>query len=93
MGMAVAMTSFSKVTAKGQTTIPIEIRDRLGVKPGDSVGYEIAGGEVRLVRRRSALEFAGVLGNPTRPAASVEDMNAAIDDALNERHERGLDRG
>jgi antitoxin PrlF len=86
------MTSFSKVTVKGQTTIPVDIRERLGLKPGDSVGYEIVGGEVRLVRRRSALEFAGVLRNPARPAVSVEDMNSAVGEALDKRHERGLDR-
>ena len=29
----------SKVTAKGQTTIPAEVRAKLGLKPGDTVIY------------------------------------------------------
>ena len=30
----------AKVTSKGQITIPKEIRERLGVRPGESVGFE-----------------------------------------------------
>ena len=31
--------SFSKITAKSQTVIPREVRERLGLKPGDRVRY------------------------------------------------------
>ncbi len=30
----------AKVTSKGQVTIPKEIRERLGVHPGEDVGFE-----------------------------------------------------
>ncbi len=30
----------AKVTSKGQITIPKEIRERLGVHPGEEVGFE-----------------------------------------------------
>ena len=30
----------AKVTSKGQITIPKEIRERLGVHPGEDVGFE-----------------------------------------------------
>lgn len=30
----------AKVTSKGQVTIPKEIRERLGVHPGENVGFE-----------------------------------------------------
>jgi len=30
----------AKVTAKGQVTIPKEVRERLGVHPGEEVGFE-----------------------------------------------------
>lgn len=32
----------STVTIKGQVTIPKPVRDRLGVKPGDEVKFELA---------------------------------------------------
>lgn len=30
----------AKVTSKGQITIPKEVRERLGVQPGEDVGFE-----------------------------------------------------
>ena len=33
------MGSFGKITTKGQTTIPADIRTRLGVGPGDRIEY------------------------------------------------------
>ena len=40
----------SKVTSKGQITIPVEIRRTLGVKPGDKLRFEPQEGGFRLVR-------------------------------------------
>ena len=37
-GMTVA---FSKVTSKSQTVIPREVRERLGLRPGDSIRYSV----------------------------------------------------
>jgi antitoxin PrlF len=31
--------AFSKITSKSQTVIPREVRERLGLKPGDSLRY------------------------------------------------------
>jgi AbrB family looped-hinge helix DNA binding protein len=39
-----------KVGAKGQVVIPKEIRDRIGIEPGDEVTFEADGQDV-LVRR------------------------------------------
>ncbi|MEK7794747.1 MAG: AbrB/MazE/SpoVT family DNA-binding domain-containing protein [Candidatus Hydrogenedentota bacterium] len=45
------MANIAKITAKGQTTIPREIRAALHVKPGDLVSWEITGeGTVRVQR-------------------------------------------
>jgi AbrB family looped-hinge helix DNA binding protein len=32
-----------RVTSKGQVTIPKEVRDKLGIEPGDEVGFREAG--------------------------------------------------
>ncbi|MCU0830110.1 MAG: type II toxin-antitoxin system PrlF family antitoxin [Rhizobiaceae bacterium] len=86
------MIVHSRVTAKGQTTIPAEIRDVLGVKPGDMVRYEILDGVVTLDRRRSAREFAGVLHDPTRKPLTVEEIDLAVAEGIIGRSEGGLDR-
>ena len=41
----------STVSEKGQTTIPSEIRKVLGIKPGDSVEYEVVGENVVRIHR------------------------------------------
>ncbi|MFQ5794463.1 MAG: AbrB/MazE/SpoVT family DNA-binding domain-containing protein [Candidatus Bipolaricaulia bacterium] len=38
----------SKLTSKGQTTVPKKIRDYLGLRPGDRVLFLIKDGEVML---------------------------------------------
>lgn len=40
-----------KVTSKGQVTIPIEIRERLGLLPETEVDFHVDGESVRIVRR------------------------------------------
>lgn len=43
-----------RITTKGQVTIPVEIRERLGLLPNSEVEFEVVGQAVRLrkVRRR-----------------------------------------
>jgi len=40
----------SRLSSKGQVTIPKRVRDTLGLTAGDRVGYEIDGAGVRIVR-------------------------------------------
>jgi len=40
----------AKVTSKGQVTIPKKIRDKLGVRPGEGVGFEEKDG-IMLIRK------------------------------------------
>lgn len=40
----------SKVTTKYQTTIPLEVREKLGIQQGDMVAFELEDGVVRLRR-------------------------------------------
>jgi len=83
----------SKITTKGQTTIPAEVREYLKIGAGDRLGYEFVDGKVMLVpKNKSALEFAGALHVPDRKTVSVEAMNEALDEGIAERFERSRDR-
>lgn len=42
-----------KITAKSQTTIPKAVRNALGIKPGDEVGWEIDGDSVTIIKVNS----------------------------------------
>ena len=45
------MTTVAKITSKGQTTIPVEVRKALDAKPGDMLAWDVKQkGEV-VVRR------------------------------------------
>lgn len=43
-----------KITTKGQVTIPIEIREKLGLLPNTEVEFEVVGQTVRLRKVRRA---------------------------------------
>ncbi len=67
----------STLTSKGQVTIPAEVRKRLGLHPGDRVGFVVDGGEVRLVRKESRIEAAfGICKTDT--SVSLDDMERII---------------
>ena len=56
----------AKITAKGQITVPNEIRRALGVGAGDRLGFEEVDGEIRIVPVRAGSPFARYrgIGNP-----------------------------
>ena len=62
------------LTSKGQITIPAEVRRRLGLHPGDQVGFVLEGEEVRLVRKERNIEAAfGICKTDT--SVSLEEMD------------------
>ena len=40
----------SRLSSKGQVTIPKELRESIGLQPGDMVGYEVKNGVISLTR-------------------------------------------
>jgi len=66
------------ITAKGQATIPKEIRKHLNLKPGDRVKFFIhPDGTVVLLPRRPVTALRGFLRWQGRPA-TLEEMDEAI---------------
>ena len=49
----------SQITSKGQVTLPKAAREALGVKPGDSVEFRVAGRRVEVVRAETLAFDAG----------------------------------
>lgn len=43
-----------KITTKGQVTIPVEIREKLGLLPNSEVEFEVVGQAVRMRKVRRA---------------------------------------
>ncbi|MFD1328207.1 AbrB/MazE/SpoVT family DNA-binding domain-containing protein [Mycoplana ramosa] len=73
----------STLTSKGQTTVPAEVREALNLKPGDKIRYVVSGNRVYLrVKNKRAIDLAGKFYDPNRPPVSIEEMEAAIGDAI-----------
>ncbi len=43
-----------KVTTKGQVTIPLKIREQLGIQPGAEVEFKVEGNIVKLIPARKS---------------------------------------
>jgi AbrB family looped-hinge helix DNA binding protein len=73
------------ITAKGQVTIPVEIRRLLGVKPRDRIVFRIVEGKVELQPTTMTLEatFGAV-----KPRSRPEDFSALRDTAVEEHAQK-----
>ena len=68
----------STVTAKGQTTLPKDVRAALQLQPGDKLRYLLFDGEVRILRARPVRDLEGALKRPGRKPVTLSEMEAAI---------------
>ncbi|MEW6345928.1 MAG: AbrB/MazE/SpoVT family DNA-binding domain-containing protein [Pseudomonadota bacterium] len=68
------------VTSKGQVTIPVDVRTRLGLETGDRIEFvlnESTGRYEVVPATRSVTALKGIIRKPARPV-TIEEMNAAI---------------
>jgi AbrB family looped-hinge helix DNA binding protein len=78
------------MTSKGQMTVPKEIRDLLGLKPGDKVEFAPEGDDKVVMRRakvRSITDLFGILPAGILPETN-EELDEMIGDAVVERYLR-----
>lgn len=70
----------SRLSSKGQLTVPKKIREALDVRPGDTVGYELQDGGV-VLRRLDPFdaEFHRALSQTLEEWSSREDEEAFRD--------------
>lgn len=71
------MADATTMTTKGQVTMPREIRDRLGLEPGDKMAFTMLsdGTVVMRAKTRRLADLAGSLTRPGQPKVAIEDMN------------------
>ncbi len=71
------MNTESTLTSKGQTTIPREIREGLGLKPGDRMTFTLMpdGTVVLRAKSRSLLSLAGRLEKSGGKALPVRKLS------------------
>ena len=77
--------------SKGRTTIPKEIREKLGLKPGAKPHFTLMpDGSIRVRAKADTLnELAGILHRTGTRTATIEEMNEAVARAAVARFKRG----
>lgn len=87
MGMPLA---HSKLTSRGRTTVPAEVRKRLALAPGSVLVWSDKGDEivVRRVSRYTSAEVHAALF-PDGPPAAGANVKVGIAEYLQRRHARG----
>jgi AbrB family looped-hinge helix DNA binding protein len=70
--MSVRKALYVRITAKGQVTIPQDVREQAGLMPGTDVAFEIEAGVVRLVKTTGG-------ARQTRGQRLVESLRAQGD--------------
>ncbi len=73
----------TRITAQGQTTVPSQVRRRYGLGPGAELSWEELNGMLVLKPVRcTQADFAALLPPPPTQPVSLEEMDAAIADAV-----------
>lgn len=81
----------SRITSKGQTTIPIEVREHLGIAAGDTIQFVLIDGHYEIIpRNRPAASLFGRLQEYAIPNTSLQDYRDAVEDYFSRKEN---DRG
>lgn len=60
------MQNVSKITIKGQVTIPKNVRNELGVTPGDVIVFTKKGDDIVIKPASTLLDLKGVIVSPKK---------------------------
>lgn len=75
-----------RITSKGQVTIPLDIRNRLGLLPHTEVEFEVAGDHARIRKARGA-------GLSARGRLAVDALRGSADARMSTEQIMALTRG
>jgi AbrB family looped-hinge helix DNA binding protein len=63
----------SRISEKGQVTVPKALREALGIAPGDRLGFELDGDTIRVRKEPNEDRLAALFGTLKLPA-SVDEL-------------------
>jgi antitoxin PrlF len=77
---------YGTLTSKGQTTIPVEVRDLLNLKAGDKIRYLVRDGEIVIkAKNKKIKDLAGRFFNPDRKTIALDEMEDTIAHTITDR--------
>jgi AbrB family looped-hinge helix DNA binding protein len=84
------MSESTRVTEKGQATIPKALREKYDIEPGDEVVW-IETDDGIVVRKRTRTDARGLLVSDDTSRERREEIAEELTDRLRERRNRGYD--
>jgi antitoxin PrlF len=83
----------ARISSKGQTTIPAEVREKLGLNTGDRIAFiEIEQGYMIIPRNRPVDILFGSLAEYAVPNTTTDDYDRAVGEGISD-HVEGRWRG
>jgi antitoxin PrlF len=83
----------ARISSKGQTTIPAEVREKLGLNTGDRIAFiEIEQGYMIIPRNRPVDILFGSLAEYAVPNTTTDDYDRAVGEGISD-HVEGPNRG
>ncbi|TIT01853.1 AbrB/MazE/SpoVT family DNA-binding domain-containing protein [Mesorhizobium sp.] len=77
------MRAYANLTSRGELTIPKDILDALSLKTGDTIAWTVMDGYlIGMPRNLEFADLAGFLGDPPGGPATLEEIDAAVEDAV-----------
>ncbi len=84
-----ASNAVSKVSSKGQVTVPELVRKRLELARGDRIEWTVTKDRIEVRKVEGRLQdLAGLLGKPQR-AYTVEELDGALKTGFRKRYRAG----
>ncbi len=84
------------ITSKGQITIPIEVRNKLGLKAGDQINFFVDEDDKCIFEPKtgSIMDMKGILKHRGEPllghAATIKEMDEALLEAVSQDYLRSV---
>ncbi|HEY6630561.1 MAG TPA: AbrB/MazE/SpoVT family DNA-binding domain-containing protein [Rhizobiaceae bacterium] len=83
----------ARISSKGQTTIPAEVREKLGLHTGDRIAFiEMEQGYLIIPRNRPVDILFGALAEYAIPGTTIEDYDRAAGEGVSD-HVEGPKKG
>lgn len=79
--------SMTKMTSKGQATVPRFIRSKMGFKAGDYLIWEMQGNVAVVRKPKDLMDYVGCLGNAHLPDDEEELLTPEFGRKMLEREE------
>lgn len=93
MGFILTMGIEARISSKGQTTIPAEVREKLGLHAGDRIAFiEMDQGYLIIPRNRPVEILFGALAEYAIPGTTTDDYDRALGEGVSD-HVEGPKRG